>query len=392
MKLISRILGVGSLLFGLFLMWVVWKNGLSTSGIWAYCTVIAILWLSVSMIFKISYPQIIRALLFLCCLSLIILAVGVFWDTVSYYGAHFLWWIGLIGSVFLFLTAVFHIISELKRPIEWSTWSLVLGIVGFILSVLIIPVILSVLAIIFGIIALKKSNAGKGAAIAGIVLGGLWFVMIPIVARFTPGVLPDYISSILASRAYNIEMSVIKSLKMITWAEALWLAQDCDGNGIKDYWTYEVSCFRRMYRMDGETLVASIPLAMAWADTAPAPYTQNNFFSAESVRIETWDIITPQAYNGYFFRVMLTDENGVVYNQKPVGSKQIPACNICKFAIVAYPAIYGTTGVNTYIVNQEGTIYSNDYGSDARKIVLQWPGSNPSEIVGPSGKRWRVAD
>ncbi|HLD35307.1 MAG TPA: DUF2950 family protein [Planctomycetota bacterium] len=391
MKLISRILGVGSLLVGLFLMWAFWKNGLSTSDIWVYCSVIAVVWLSVSMIFKILYPKIIRVLLFLISIGIVALAIYSFWDFVRTYEADYLCWIGLIASVLIFLTAVFHIISELKRPVEWSIWSLVLGLAGLVLFVLIVPVIFSILAIIFGIIALKKSNAGKGAAIAGIVLGGLWFVMIPLIARVAPGVLPAYINSILASRAYNIEMSVIKSLKRITWAEALWLAQDCDGNGIKDYWTYDVSCFRRMYRMDGETLVAFIPLAMAWADTAPAPYTQNDFFSAESVRIETWDIITPQAYNGYFFRVMLTDENGVVYNQKPVGSKQIPACNI-KFAFVAYPAIYGTIGVNTYIVNEEGAIYSNDCGSDAKKIVLQWPGSNPAVVPGPSGKPWRVAD
>ncbi|MEK7309383.1 MAG: DUF4190 domain-containing protein, partial [Planctomycetota bacterium] len=41
----------------------------------------------------------------------------------------------------------------------WATWSLVLGIAGLVLCVLVIP---SILAVIFGIIALVKIDASKG--------------------------------------------------------------------------------------------------------------------------------------------------------------------------------------------------------------------------------------
>jgi hypothetical protein len=32
------------------------------------------------------------------------------------------------------------------------------------------------------------------------------------------------------------------------------------------------------------------------------------------------------------------------------------------FAIVAWPAQYGVTGVNTFIVNQDGVVYEKDLG------------------------------
>jgi hypothetical protein len=38
------------------------------------------------------------------------------------------------------------------------------------------------------------------------------------------------------------------------------------------------------------------------------------------------------------------------------------------FALVAYPARYGSSGIMTFIVNQEGIIYEKDFGKDtARK-------------------------
>lgn len=122
----------------------------------------------------------------------------------------------------------------------WATWSLVLGIVGLVLCIL--P-IFSLLAIIFGIVGLVKINAGKGLligkgkAIAGIVLGGLWPVMIPVLAIVAAIVIPNLLTGRLSAN----EASAIGSLKLMTSAEAVWLQQDADNNGLKDYWTYDVS-------------------------------------------------------------------------------------------------------------------------------------------------------
>jgi len=273
----------------------------------------------------------------------------------------------------------------------WAILSLFLGIAGIISIVsriFIIPAIFSIMAVIFGIIALVKINVGKGLltgkneAIAGIALGGSWIVLIAFISIAIPG--------LFYSRVYNNESSAITSLKLMTNVEAVWFAQDTDNNGLGDYWTYDVSCLYRALRRDNETKVALIPLDLAMADAKPA---RSDVFGNKDFRIADFPEATPIPYNGYYFQMMESDQNGNQYNQGKVNG--IPATNgkggfEGKFAIVAYPAIYGSTGVNTYIVNQEGTVYYNDCGSDAKKIVIRWPGNNPTATIGPSGKPWRV--
>jgi len=42
---------------------------------------------------------------------------------------------------------------------------------------------------------------------------------------------------------------------------------------------------------------------------------------------------------------------------------------ILGFALVAYPAEYGNSGIMTFIVNQEGTIYEKNLGKKTRRIA-----------------------
>lgn len=265
-----------------------------------------------------------------------------------------------------------------------ATWSLVLGIAGLVLCPLVIP---SILAIIFGIVGLAQINAskgmlvGKGKAVAGIVLGGLWVVMIPFVAIVAAIAIPN----LLQGRISANEASAVASLKVMTNAEAVWLQQDADGNGIKDYWTYDVSGLHRMLRADGSTKCEFISIDLAKADAAPA---DDNTFGSNRLSQQPDAVVMPKT--GYRFQAMTWDENGQPYNQEMVDN--IPAGNYNKFAFVAYPDMYGTSGVNTYIVNQEGTVYATDCGSDSNKIVLQWPGNNPAAVTGPGGRQWKVAD
>jgi hypothetical protein len=279
--------------------------------------------------------------------------------------------------------------AVIPQSCGWATASLVLGIIGLVLCVLIIP---SILAIIFGIVALVKINAGKGLlvgkgkAIAGIILGGLWIIMIPFVAIVAAIAIPNLLSSRISAN----ESSAVASLKVMTSAEAVWLQQDADGNGIKDYWTYDVSCFYRALRADNETKVAFIPIDLAKADANPASSDIFGKGRKGHFGIAELPEVTSTSKSGYRFQVMDLDENGQPYNQEMVDG--IPATNNSKFAIVAYPDMYGASGINTFIVNQEGTIYANDCGSDANKIILQWPGNNPAATTGPGGRQWRVAD
>ena len=47
------------------------------------------------------------------------------------------------------------------------------------------------------------------------------------------------------------------------------------------------------------------------------------------------------------------------------------------FALVAWPAEYGVTGAATFIVNQLGTVYQKDLGSDTEKVARGMTQFNP---------------
>lgn len=80
----------------------------------------------------------------------------------------------------------------------WATWSLVLGIIAMPSFILFIP---GLLALIFGIVALVKIGnsagrlKGKGKAIAGIILGGLSFILVPLISIVAAIVIPNLIAA-----------------------------------------------------------------------------------------------------------------------------------------------------------------------------------------------------
>jgi hypothetical protein len=68
----------------------------------------------------------------------------------------------------------------------------------------------------------------------------------------------------------------------------------------------------------------------------------------------------PQPYHGYFFRILTAQgknaEGGAfnyIVNGKMIGG----------FAVVAYPARYGNSGVMTFMVNHDGVVYQKNLGT-----------------------------
>lgn len=74
----------------------------------------------------------------------------------------------------------------------------------------------------------------------------------------------------------------------------------------------------------------------------------------------------PVPYHGYYYRIIKTQGKnapGGAYNY--VISKNM----IGGFALVAYPAKYGNSGVMTFIVNHDGDVYQKDLGNNTTKIA-----------------------
>ncbi len=78
----------------------------------------------------------------------------------------------------------------------------------------------------------------------------------------------------------------------------------------------------------------------------------------------TGDKRTP--YHGYYYRILKSQgknapggEYDYVVKGKMIGG----------FALVAYPAEYGNSGIMTFLVNHDGIVYQKDLGKDSEKIA-----------------------
>ncbi len=49
------------------------------------------------------------------------------------------------------------------------------------------------------------------------------------------------------------------------------------------------------------------------------------------------------------------------------------------FALVAYPAEYGNSGVMTFLVNHDGTVYEKDLGPETGRIAQKISKFNPDK-------------
>jgi Protein of unknown function (DUF2950) len=90
----------------------------------------------------------------------------------------------------------------------------------------------------------------------------------------------------------------------------------------------------------------------------------------------------PAPFHGYYYRILTSqgpDAPGGKYdyiiNGRMVGG----------FALIAYPAKYGSSGVMTFLVNQNGVIYQKDLGENTDKIAKEITEFNPD-------KTWQKVD
>ncbi len=84
----------------------------------------------------------------------------------------------------------------------------------------------------------------------------------------------------------------------------------------------------------------------------------------------------PHPFNGYYFHILKKQGSsapGGKYNYVINGNM------IAGFALVAFPAKYGASGVMTFIVNQQGRVYQKDLGPDTATIARQMTRYNPDK-------------
>jgi len=82
----------------------------------------------------------------------------------------------------------------------------------------------------------------------------------------------------------------------------------------------------------------------------------------------------PSPYHGYYYRILTAqgkDAPGGAYDYMVRGKM------LGGFALVAYPAQYGASGIMTFMVNHDGIVYQKDLGEDTTKTAQAMSRFNP---------------
>jgi hypothetical protein len=85
-----------------------------------------------------------------------------------------------------------------------------------------------------------------------------------------------------------------------------------------------------------------------------------------AVENETATSHDPVPFNGYYFRILTSQGKNAEGGAK---SYLVNGKMLSGFAFVAYPAVYRSTGVMTFIVDQNGIVYQKDLGPDTERIA-----------------------
>ena len=167
---------------------------------------------------------------------------------------------------------------------------------------------------------------------------------------------------ILYRRVGTNENDAIETLKTLVEAQREYASQMHDGSKTKQYALKFISTTGKqdgLYWKTDDSQTPS-PIGPLVADASSEGYTAEQGKS------------TP--FHGYYFRV-LTKQGAAA---KGGARDYVVNGELTKgFAFVAYPAEYRNSGVMTFVVNQDGTVYQKDLGADTVKLGAAMTEYNP---------------
>jgi hypothetical protein len=168
---------------------------------------------------------------------------------------------------------------------------------------------------------------------------------------------------ILARRIGRNELAAIQVCLAILDAEREYAALDVDSDGIPEYASKFVSATGRRDGLYWETKAGepTSPLGPLLAAAAREGYP-----SAGSGPLAP--------YHGYFYKILTRqgkDALGGGYDYF-VNGKMIGG-----FAMIAYPARYGASGVMSFVVNHDGVVYEKNLGKNTAALASKMTMFNP---------------
>jgi hypothetical protein len=168
---------------------------------------------------------------------------------------------------------------------------------------------------------------------------------------------------ILTRRIGRNELAAIQVCLAIVDAAHEYAALDVDGDRIPEYAPQFVSTPGKHDGLYWQTK----------ADEPPSPL--GPLLAAATREGYTDSVSKPLApYHGYFYRILTKQGNNA-----PGGAQDylIKGHMIGGFAVIAYPARYGVSGVMSFMVNQDGVVYEQNLGKNTAAIAAKINMFNP---------------
>jgi hypothetical protein len=214
---------------------------------------------------------------------------------------------------------------------------------------------------------LKEPSADRRILLIG---ANAWPLPFPIVKsgdrwRFAT---EEGVEELINRRIGGNERNAIYSLRAFVDAQRAYATRDRDGDGVLQYARKIMSSTGKQdglyWPADPAKGEEASPFGPLIAEASP--YTAGHKAG--------------DPYRGYYFRI-LTQQG----QNAPGGaySYVINGRMIAGFAMVAYPAYYGESGVMTFIVNHNGVVYERDLGPNTTKLAGGIKAFDP-------GKGWNV--
>ena len=176
---------------------------------------------------------------------------------------------------------------------------------------------------------------------------------------------------VINRRVGRNELDTIQTLLAIVDAQREYAAADADKNGLNDYASRFISSEGKK---DG----------LYWPTKAGEPQSPLGPFVAQAVREgygKRAKTGQPQPFNGYYFRLLKgqgASAPGGKYDYEVKGSL------FGGFAVVAWPAKYGVSGVTSFLVNHDGVVYEKDLGPNTESVAKKMARFDPD-------KTWKKA-
>jgi Protein of unknown function (DUF2950) len=169
---------------------------------------------------------------------------------------------------------------------------------------------------------------------------------------------------ILARRIGKGELTAIAACAAIVDAQRQYISQIHDGDKIKQYAQKFVSDEGKQ-----NGLYWNAPEGQP-----PSPLGEVGDFAKAVGYTNASD--KPQSFNGYYFQILTRQGE-----KAPGGGKNYIADGKMTggFAILAYPAAYRNSGIMTFIVSNDGTVYQRDLGEKTSDLAVAMAGYNPGD-------------